>query len=60
MAAIAVVTAPFFMAIIIAMWQVVGVSSLDDVVLIDGVEQVGVVDLPPFVAGKRTTDCRRG
>ena len=27
---------------------------------IDGVEQVGVVDLPPFVAGKRMMSCRRG
>ena len=26
---------------------------------IDGVEQVGVVDLPPFVARKRATSCRR-
>ena len=55
-----VVTTPFIVAIIIAMWQVVGVSSPGDVVLIDGVEQVGVVDLPPFVARKRTTGCRHG
>ena len=27
---------------------------------IDGVEQVGVVDLPPFIARKRTTGCRYG
>ena len=27
---------------------------------IDGVEQVGVVDLPPFVARKRTMGYRRG
>ena len=60
MAAIAVVTAPFFMAIIIATRQVVEVSSLGDVVLIDGVEQVGVVDLPPFVVRKRMMGCRHG
>ena len=52
MAVVAVVTVSFFAAIIIVMWQVVRVSSPGDVVLIDGVEQVGVVDLPPFVAGK--------
>ena len=34
MAAVAVVTALFFAAIIIATWQVVGVSSPGDVVLI--------------------------
>ena len=34
MAAVAVVTALFFVAIIIATWQVVGVSSPGDVVLI--------------------------
>lgn len=34
MAAVAVVTAPFFTAIIIVMWQVVGVSSPGNVVLI--------------------------
>ena len=60
MAAVAVVMAPFFVAIIIATRQVVGVSSPGDVVLIDGVEKVGVVDLPPFVARKRTTGCLRG
>ena len=60
MAAVAVVTAPFFAAIIIATRQVVGVSSPGNVVLIDGVEQVGVVDLPPFITRKRTTGCRRG
>ena len=60
MAAVAVVTTPFFTAIIIATRQVVGVSSPGDVILIDGVEQVGVVDLLPFVARKRTMGCLRG
>ena len=41
MAAVAVVTASFFAAIIIAMWQVVGVSSLGDVILILVVNDVG-------------------
>ena len=60
MAVVVVVTVPFFVAIIITTRQVVGVSSPGDVVLIDGVEQVSVVDLLPFVAGKRTTSHRRG
>ena len=41
MAAVAVVTVSFFAAIIIAMWQVVGVSSPGNVVLILVVGDVG-------------------
>ena len=41
MAAVAVVTAPFFATIIIATRQVVGISSPDDVVLILVVDDVG-------------------
>ena len=40
MAAVAVVTAPFFATIIIATRQVVGVSSSDDVVLMLRIEDV--------------------
>ena len=55
---VTVVIAPFFEAIIIATWQVVRSSRLGN--LVDSSEQISVVDLPPFIAGKWTTRCRRG
>ena len=53
MAAIAVVTAPFFAAIIVATRQMVGVSSLGDVILIlkVGLRQIRfgeIVDIAAF------------
>ena len=58
MTVVAVVVPPFFTAIIVTTWQMVRASRPSN--LVDSLEQVGVVDLPPFIVGMRATRCRRG